>query len=87
MLKPAPNGYLQRSPVSKRGNSLKADPDDETLMTGHLRITRRSMKQSTSIFLVALLVQGREYVSKLLSLCRIGLDPFKSVRNFLEFRA
>jgi len=31
-LKPAPNDYLQRWPVSKRGNSSKADADDSTLI-------------------------------------------------------
>jgi putative SOS response-associated peptidase YedK len=31
-LKPAPNDYLQRSPVSKRVNSSKADADDPTLI-------------------------------------------------------
>jgi putative SOS response-associated peptidase YedK len=32
MLKPAPNDYLQRWPVSKRVNSSKADKDDGTLI-------------------------------------------------------
>jgi putative SOS response-associated peptidase YedK len=32
MLKPAPNDYLQRWPVSKRVNSSKADADDATLI-------------------------------------------------------
>jgi putative SOS response-associated peptidase YedK len=32
ILKPAPNNYLQRWPVSKRVNSSKADPDDPTLI-------------------------------------------------------
>ena len=31
-LKPAPNDYLQRRPVSKRLNSSKADADDATLI-------------------------------------------------------
>ena len=31
-LKPAPNDYLQRCPVSKRVNSSKADADDPTLI-------------------------------------------------------
>jgi putative SOS response-associated peptidase YedK len=31
-LKPAPNDYLQRWPVSKRVNSSKADKDDGTLI-------------------------------------------------------
>jgi putative SOS response-associated peptidase YedK len=31
-LKPVPNDYLQRSPVSKRVNSSKADKDDATLI-------------------------------------------------------
>lgn len=31
-LKPAPNDYLQRWPVSKRVNSSKADKDDSTLI-------------------------------------------------------
>jgi putative SOS response-associated peptidase YedK len=31
-LKPVPNGYLQRWPVSKRVNSSKADADDQTLI-------------------------------------------------------
>jgi putative SOS response-associated peptidase YedK len=31
-LKPAPNDYLQRWPVSKRVNSSKADKDDPTLV-------------------------------------------------------
>jgi putative SOS response-associated peptidase YedK len=31
-LKPAPNDYLQRWPVSKRVNSSKADTDDATLI-------------------------------------------------------
>ena len=31
-LKPAPNDYLQRWPMSKRGNSSKADADDSTLI-------------------------------------------------------
>ena len=31
-LKPAPNDYLQRWPVSKRVNSSKADADDSTLI-------------------------------------------------------
>jgi putative SOS response-associated peptidase YedK len=31
-LKPAPNNYLQRWPVSKRVNSSKADKDDATLI-------------------------------------------------------
>jgi putative SOS response-associated peptidase YedK len=31
-LKPAPNDYLQRWPVSKRGNSSRADADDLTLI-------------------------------------------------------
>ena len=30
-LKPVPNDYLQRWPVSKRVNSSKADADDATL--------------------------------------------------------
>jgi putative SOS response-associated peptidase YedK len=32
-LKPAPNDYLQRWPVSRRVNSSKADKDDDTLIT------------------------------------------------------
>jgi putative SOS response-associated peptidase YedK len=32
MLKPVPNEYLQRWPVSKRVNSSKADADDATLI-------------------------------------------------------
>ena len=32
ILKPAPNEFLQRWPVSKRVNSSKADADDATLM-------------------------------------------------------
>ena len=32
MLKPVPNDYLQRWPVSKRVNSSKADADDATLI-------------------------------------------------------
>jgi putative SOS response-associated peptidase YedK len=32
MLKPAPDNYLQRWPVSKRVNSSKADADDATLI-------------------------------------------------------
>src|ERR1700730_18101977 len=32
ILKPAPNDYLQRWPVSKRVNSSKADADDATLV-------------------------------------------------------
>jgi hypothetical protein len=32
LLKPAPNNYLQRWPVSKRVNSSKADADDATLI-------------------------------------------------------
>ena len=32
VLKPAPNGFLQRWPVSKRVNSSKADADDATLI-------------------------------------------------------
>jgi putative SOS response-associated peptidase YedK len=32
ILKPAPNDYLQRWPVSKRVNSSKADADDATLI-------------------------------------------------------
>ena len=31
-LKPAPNDYLQRWPISKRVNSSKADADDPTLI-------------------------------------------------------
>ena len=31
-LKPAPNDYLQRCPVSRRVNSSKADADDPTLI-------------------------------------------------------
>jgi hypothetical protein len=31
-LKPAPNDYLQRWPVSKRVNSSKTDADDATLI-------------------------------------------------------
>ncbi len=31
-LKPAPNDYLQRWPVSRRVNSSKADKDDATLV-------------------------------------------------------
>jgi len=31
ILKPAPNDFLQRWPVSKRVNSSKADADDATL--------------------------------------------------------
>jgi hypothetical protein len=31
-LKPVPNGYLQRWPVSKRVNSSKTDADDQTLI-------------------------------------------------------
>jgi putative SOS response-associated peptidase YedK len=31
-LRPAPNDYLQRWPVSKRVNSSKAEKDDRTLM-------------------------------------------------------
>ena len=31
-LKPAPNDYLQRWPVSKRVNSSKADKEDSTLI-------------------------------------------------------
>jgi putative SOS response-associated peptidase YedK len=33
-LKPAPNDYLQRWPVSKRVNSSKADADDPSLIEG-----------------------------------------------------
>jgi putative SOS response-associated peptidase YedK len=32
VLKPAPNVYLQRWPVSRRVNSSKADADDPTLI-------------------------------------------------------
>ena len=32
MLKPAPNDFLQRWPVSKRVNSSKADAEDATLI-------------------------------------------------------
>jgi putative SOS response-associated peptidase YedK len=32
ILKPAPNDFLQRWPVSKRVNSSKADADDTTLI-------------------------------------------------------
>jgi len=32
ILKPAPNDFLQRWPVSKRVNSSKADADDATLI-------------------------------------------------------
>ena len=32
ILKPAPNDYFQRWPVSKRVNSSKADADDATLI-------------------------------------------------------
>jgi hypothetical protein len=32
MLKPAPNDYLQRWPVSQRVNSSKADAEDATLI-------------------------------------------------------
>ena len=32
LLKPAPNDYLQRWPVSKRVNSSKADADDASLI-------------------------------------------------------
>jgi putative SOS response-associated peptidase YedK len=32
VLKPAPNDFLQRWPVSKRVNSSKADADDATLI-------------------------------------------------------
>jgi putative SOS response-associated peptidase YedK len=32
VLKPAPNDYLQRWPVSRRVNSSKADADDGTLI-------------------------------------------------------
>jgi putative SOS response-associated peptidase YedK len=32
-LKPAPNDYLQRWPVSKKVNSSKADKDDAALIT------------------------------------------------------
>jgi putative SOS response-associated peptidase YedK len=32
MLKPAPNDYLQRLPISKRVNSSKADADDASLI-------------------------------------------------------
>ena len=32
ILKPSPNDYLQRRPVSKRVNSSKADADDATLI-------------------------------------------------------
>ena len=32
ILKPAPNDYLQRWPVSKRVNSSKADADDAALI-------------------------------------------------------
>jgi putative SOS response-associated peptidase YedK len=32
LLKPAPNDYLQRWPVSKRVNSSKADADDAILI-------------------------------------------------------
>jgi hypothetical protein len=32
ILKPAPNDYLQRWPVSKRLNSSKADANDPTLI-------------------------------------------------------
>jgi putative SOS response-associated peptidase YedK len=32
LLKPAPNDFLQRWPVSKRVNSSKADADDATLI-------------------------------------------------------
>jgi hypothetical protein len=38
-LKPAPNDYLQRWPVSKRVNSSKADADDLTLIEP-IRLTR-----------------------------------------------
>ena len=31
-LKPAPNDYLQRWPVSKRVNSSKADKEDSTMI-------------------------------------------------------
>jgi len=31
-LRPAPNDYLQRWPVSRRVNSSKADKDDATLI-------------------------------------------------------
>ena len=33
ILKPAPNDFLQRGPVSKRVNSPKADADDATLLS------------------------------------------------------
>ena len=32
MLKPAPNDFLQRWPVSKKVNSFKADADDPMLI-------------------------------------------------------
>jgi putative SOS response-associated peptidase YedK len=32
MLKPAPNDFLQKWPVSKRVNSSRADDDDPTLV-------------------------------------------------------
>jgi putative SOS response-associated peptidase YedK len=35
VLKPAPDDYLQRWPVSKRVNSSKADADDATLIDPH----------------------------------------------------
>jgi putative SOS response-associated peptidase YedK len=37
ILKPAPNDFLQRWPVSKRVNSSKADADDTTLIADWLR--------------------------------------------------
>jgi putative SOS response-associated peptidase YedK len=39
-LKPAPNDYLQRWPVSQRVNSSKADTDDPTLIDPVRSITR-----------------------------------------------
>jgi hypothetical protein len=35
-LKPAPNEYLQRWPVSRRVNSSKVDKDDDTLINPSL---------------------------------------------------
>jgi len=54
-LKPAPNDYLQRWPVSKRVNSSKADKDDSTLSEAetrfasgetHVRFCRRFRRMS-----------------------------------------
>lgn len=39
-LKPAPDNYLQRRPVSRRVNSSKADEDDSTLISQILDATK-----------------------------------------------